>query len=191
MANRISALQGHIALGQHGDKAGNGVSLTVLENLSLHQVAAWPETMQQVGQLAANSMGHQSAPLPRTAKGNSQSAILRVETLKWWLIGTQEIELTSELGACLDMSHSRSRIRISGSDSVALLNRLMPLDLREHSFAKGSVASTAIHHVGITLWRNERGYELFIPRSFALSVWEVIFKSALQFGVDVRQQSIA
>jgi len=42
-----------------------------------------------------------------------------------------------------------------------------------------------MHHVGVTLWRSTTGYELFIPRGFALSSWEILFDSALQFGVEV------
>jgi sarcosine oxidase gamma subunit len=47
------------------------------------------------------------------------------------------------------------------------------------------VAATAFHHVGVTLWRSEAGYELFLPRGFALSLWELLYESAQQFGVEV------
>lgn len=68
---------------------------------------------------------------------------------------------------------------------MELLNRHLPLDLREGAFPLGSVASTAFHHVGITVWRSEAGYELFLPRGFAVSLWELLRESAEQFGVEV------
>ena len=37
----------------------------------------------------------------------------------------------------------------------------LPLDLRDAFCPVGSVASTALHHVGITLWRSEDGFEHF------------------------------
>jgi len=49
----------------------------------------------------------------------------------------------------------------------------------------GSVASSVTHHVGVTLWRSQDGYELFIPRGFALSLWEGFVESAQQFGVEI------
>jgi len=60
------------------------------------------------------------------------------------------------------------------------------LDLRDASFPVGSVASTAFHHVGITLYRSEAGYDLFLPRGFALSLWEMLLESAAQFGGEIR-----
>ena len=48
-----------------------------------------------------------------------------------------------------------------------------------------SVASTAFHHVGVTLWRSVEGYELFLPRGFAVSLWQGLLESAEQFGVEV------
>ena len=64
-------------------------------------------------------------------------------------------------------------------------NRHLPLDLRPASFPVGSVASTAFHHVGVTLWRSDDGFELFLPRGFALSLWEMLLESAAQFGGEV------
>ena len=48
-----------------------------------------------------------------------------------------------------------------------------------------SVASSSTHHVGVTLWRSADGYELFMPRGFALSLWEGLVESAQQFGVEI------
>jgi sarcosine oxidase gamma subunit len=45
--------------------------------------------------------------------------------------------------------------------------------------------STAFHHVGITLWCSDDGFELFIPRGFALSLWEVLAETAAQFGAEI------
>ncbi|HJP09731.1 MAG TPA: hypothetical protein QGF27_06900, partial [Arenicellales bacterium] len=60
------------------------------------------------------------------------------------------------------------------------------LDLRDAFCPVGSVASTALHHVGITLWRSEDGFELFVPRGFALSTWEILIETAAQFGAEVK-----
>ena len=185
MAERISALRGHAAAGHFGLHDTSGVILSVPANLQLHQVAAWPESLASVAQIAAASIGERSAAAPGKAVGNSDCAMLRVEPLKWWLIGAEALAVDPQLGATLDLSHSRTCIRISGDQAAELLGRLLPLDLREQNFPINSVASSALHHVGVSLWRNEQGYDLLVPRGFAVSVWEIVFQTALEFGVEV------
>jgi len=80
---------------------------------------------------------------------------------------------------------NRKRLCVAGDDAAEFLNRHFPLDLRDASFPVGTVASSATHHVGVTLWRSDQGYELFIPRGFALSLWEGLVESAEQFGVEI------
>ena len=111
--------------------------------------------------------------------------MLRIEPMKWWLLGVAAPAFDAEQAATLDLSHSRTRLCVTGDDAAEFLNRHFPLDLREASFPVGSVASSATHHVGVTLWRSTEGYELFIPRGFALSLWEGFVESAEQFGAEI------
>jgi heterotetrameric sarcosine oxidase gamma subunit len=185
MVKRKSALDGSYQPGRFGATGDAGIVLALVPDLILHQVATWAGSIDETGPLAASAAGVDSTPGPGKATVGDKGAILRIEPLKWWLIGVEAPSLLPAQGATLDLSHSRTRIRISGPDAVALINRLLPLDLREHSFPEGSVASSALHHVGVTLWRSAGGYDLFIPRGFALSIWEVLFESAQQFGVEV------
>jgi sarcosine oxidase gamma subunit len=39
--------------------------------------------------------------------------------------------------------------------------------------------------VGVTLRRSDAGYELFIPRGFAVSLWELLVETAEQFGLEI------
>ncbi|MCS5599280.1 MAG: hypothetical protein NZ707_05940, partial [Rhodospirillales bacterium] len=66
------------------------------------------------------------------------------------------------------------------------LNRHLPIDLREKYFPVNSVASSAIHHVSVKLWRSDTGYHLFIPRGFALSLWAIFLETASQFGYEIK-----
>ena len=72
------------------------------------------------------------------------------------------------------------------SDSICFIKIHLPIDLREISFPLNSVASTVFHHCSVTLWRSKNGYELFLPRAFALSLWEVLLESAAQFGYEIK-----
>lgn len=188
MVERVSALAGHYQPGRFGEPGDAGVSLAEISNLVLHQVAAWPDTVAAVGTMAAGMAGADTAPGPGRATAGSNGALLRVEPLKWWLYGAEAEALDAQQGAILDLSHSRSHLRITGTDARLCLNRLVSLDLRERSFPAGAVGSTVLHHVSITLWRSSDGFELFVPRGFAVSLWEVLFDTAVQFGVEVRNQ---
>ncbi len=188
MVDRISALAGHYQPGKSGLLGKEniaGVSLQVIEGLVLYQVAAWPGSVTSVGGQLAQAVGCGSAPAPCKAEAGKQAAALRIEPLTWWLYGTTAPALDADQGTTLDISHSRTQIRINGAQASAFLNRHLSLDLREQSFPVGSVASTATHHVGVTLWRSDKGYELFMPRGFALSLWEGFVESARQFGLEI------
>ena len=93
--------------------------------------------------------------------------------------------MTASEAVTVDLSHSRTRVRLQGDDVTAVLNSFLPLDLRPASFPVGAVASTAFHHCGVTLLRSENCYELFLPRGFALSLWELLMESAMQYGLEI------
>ena len=62
----------------------------------------------------------------------------------------------------------------------------LPIDLRDKTFPDLSSASTAIHHVSVKLLKiSLNNYRLFIPRGFALSIWEILLETADQFGYEV------
>lgn len=185
MAERVSALEGHYKPGRFGEPGDAGVTLIEVPSLVLYQVAAWPDAVAAVAARAADMAGADAAPGPARACVGRNGALLRIEPLKWWLYGVKAQEIDPEAGATLDLSHSRTHLRVAGPQARPCLNRLIPLDLREGSFPAGSVGATAMHHVGVTLWHSEDGYELFVPRGFAVSVWEVLFDTAVQFGVEV------
>ena len=185
MAERVSALEGYRPPGRFGLDGETGVILGEVPGLVLHQVAAWADTLSAVGQAAAKAAGVPAAPGPGLAVSAGSVAMLRIEPLKWWMFGAEPPAFSADEGVTLDLSHSRTHVRVRGPEAATLLNRHLPLDLRDSRFPVGSVASSAFHHVGITLWRSESGYELFLPRGFALSLWEMLLESAAQFGGEV------
>ncbi len=183
---RISALAGYYRVGKSGAGEDPGIILQEAPDLLLHQVAAWPDTVGPVARRVSEAIGVDQAPLPCRAVSSAGGAALRVEPLKWWLVGAPAPDIDAEQGTALDISHSRTRLRIGGPDAAEFLNRFLPLDLRESAFPTGSVASSAINHVGVTLWRSVTGYEMFVPRGFALSLWQGFVDVAEQFGVEIR-----
>jgi len=189
MVKRVSALSGEYLVGRLGVEGACGVTLKEIPDLSLIQIAAWPDTLSAVGDKAAHIIGADTAPGPGRVVSTSNGSILRIEPLKWWVIGAPAFELSSALsineGAVLDLSHSRAYLSISGPQAALLLNRHLPLDLREASFPVGTVATTAFHHTGVTIWRSDQGYELLMIRGFALSLWQILIESGAQFNAEI------
>lgn len=171
--------------------------ININPNLHLHQITFWQEpaaaaaaqmqTQWGVGipaPLACESIGE--AP-PRTA--------LRIEPFKCWVVGDVRdlppLQLPAESGSVLDLSHARTHIAASGRLATTLLNSHLDIDLREQSFPAQRCTATAFHHVGIVIWRgnnNKNGdavYNLLLPRTFAQSIWELLFHTATQHPTHI------
>lgn len=187
MADGVSAVKIHLVPGRTGTSGAAGVRIAEIRPFTLIQFAAWPDTLAATGVEAVKAAGVKAAPEPSRAATGARGVLLRVEPLKWWLVSdTGEAPLPdSGSSALLDLSQSRTRLHVSGKQAARLLNHVLPLNLSDTAFPEGSVASTAFHHVGVTLWRDREGFTLFLPRSFAASLCEILTESAAQYGLEI------
>ena len=186
MAKRSSALESNYSVGINVTNDESQLQLREIKNLQLTQVAAWADSINKVGSDIANHLNLNEYALPNKAIVKNSVAMMRIEPLKWWIVGSDVPMLSSNEGTSLDLSHSFTHLEISGPSASLFLNRHLPLDLREKHFPVNSVASSAIHHVSVKLWRSDTGYHLFIPRGFALSLWEIFLETASQFGYEIK-----
>ena len=186
MANRSSALESNYPVGINTANNESRLQLSEIKNLQLTQVAAWPDSINKVGSYIANHLNLNEYATPNKAIVNNSVVMMRIEPLKWWIIGSDVPALSSDDGTSLDLSHSLTHLEISGPSTSLFLNRHLPIDLREKYFPVNLVASSAIHHVSVKLWRSDSGYHLFIPRGFALSLWEIFLETASQFGYEIK-----
>ena len=186
MANRSSALESNYPVGINAANNESRLQLSEIKNLQLTQVAAWPDSINKVGSYIANHLNFNEYATPNKAIVNNSAVMMRIEPLKWWIIESDVPALSSNDGTSLDLSHSFTHLEISGSSASLFLNRHLPLDLRGKYFHVNSVASSAIHHVSVKLWRSDLGYHLFIPRGFALSLWKIFLETASQFDYAIK-----
>lgn len=155
-----------------------------IKDLHIMQIAAWPDTLESVELKLSKIINSKKAPSFNESVSHENIHILRMEPLKWWLIGKKDIKIF-EGATKLDLSHAFTSIEIKGDAVKNFLNRHLSLDLRDQSFPINTIASSAIHHVSVKIWRTNLGYTLFIPRGFALSIWEILLETASQFGYEV------
>lgn len=184
MANMVSALNGHYKPGNFDHTPGHETDLYLAEVqiTKLMQVACWRSSFNDVAGILSAHTHIGAAPSANQFAATDQVTVLRSEPLKWLLLGHSDISLNSEQGATLDLSHARTHLRISGKVAREFLNRHIPLDLREHKFKPGDMATTVCETIDVTIWRSEQHYNLLIARSFARHFWKLILQSAMQYN---------
>ena len=181
-----------IPSGRFGSIGPNGplLRLTFPEVTSLLEVSAWPDTKHDVEKLIETVTGV-TAPEIRRASLNDNIIIYRSRPMVWRIINAHKDQneklesIDPTLGSCVNLSHSFPRIHLEGPAVTDALNRLIPIDLRNQSFKIGDVATTELHHVAVTLHRQEIGYDLYIPRAFFRATWESIQHAIAPFGYTI------
>jgi heterotetrameric sarcosine oxidase gamma subunit len=113
---------------------------------------------------------------------------------RWLVVEPESRDLASllshdcpgDVAAITDLGHARAVLRVAGPKVRDLLGKLCTLDLESTVFPPGSCAQTQFGHVGVLLYcRAHDGFDIFVPRSFAVSAWESILDAALEFGCRV------
>ena len=159
-----------------------------LTGYQLVQLAVFPD---QISQFQTSLMQliniDQLADISSSAR-TSNMILLRPEFTKFWLVrqrgGEQTLFKSLANYFPLDLTGSKVVMWLSGADAARLINRFCAVDL---SCPKGKFLATALHHVPVHILKSSAtAYLLFLPRSYAESLAELLYHSALQFGVDVK-----
>ena len=185
MLKRHSTLDTIYTPGKNPFNNNTNITFKELVNLNLKQITCWPNTYSDTENFFKKELNINHLPNFNRGVLDSEFSIWRMEPLKWWILDNN-LSVPEELGTSLDMSHAFTCIHISGNKSSLLLNRHLPIDLREKIFPEASSASAAIHHVSIKLLKfSANNYYLLIPRGFALSIWEILLETSKQFGYEI------
>ena len=186
MTTGISAL----VLGKQGrhEEGRSGVIMQELTGYQLVQLAVFPDQMSRFRASLMQLINiDQLADISASAR-TSNMLLLRPEFTKFWLVRKrgEKQPLFKALAHYfpLDLTGSKVVMRLSGADAAQLMNRFCAVDL---SCPKGKFLATALHHVPVHILKSSAtAYLLFLPRSYAESLAELLYHSALQFGVDVK-----
>ena len=188
MLKRYSTLDSVYSPGKYPFENNTNITYKELVNLNLKQITCWSNTLTDTENFFQKKLNIQYSPNFNKGVIEKDFSLWRIEPLKWWILD-KNITLSEDLGSSLDLSHSFTCLYISGKEASLLLNRYLPIDLRESKFQQASSASSAIHHVSIKLLKfSNNNYYLFIPRGFALSIWEILLESSKQFGYEILER---
>lgn len=196
MAEILSALAGgHVTPGRHGaGKGAAGVTLAEIKGRDLVQVGAWPETVPAVASELGGALGF-AAPAPQgPAVTAGERTAFFVGPDKIWVTAPFADTLGAKLGklwpsskaVVTELGHSRTVLRLSGPNARDCIARFLAVDTDPALFPVGHVISAGLHGLGVTLHHVTAGsYDLYLPRTFALSLFEGIVEVAEQWGVEV------
>ena len=182
---RHSALETFYKIRKYSTSAKKSLTFKEIKNIEITQIICWPEKIEELNNFLINNLNIKMIPSFNKGIVFENKSLWRMEPLKWWLFN-KEIKISDQIATTLDISHAYTSIEIKGDNSTLFLNRHLPIDLRTKNFPNLSSASTAIHHVSVKLFKiSSNNYCLYIPRGFALSIWEILLETADQFGYEV------
>ena len=148
---------------------------------------------EAASRIAASAYGVELPATPRASTGGTCDFAWSGPN-SWLAVGTGK-DLVSDLeqrfagcAAVADQSHARAVLRVGSRRIRETLAKGCPVDLHPRAFEMGTIATTSISHIGVTIWQidDQPAYDLLIFRSLAKSFWAWISTSAAQYGLDVR-----
>ena len=190
---RVSALAGHINPGQYGAVGRDGPSVTLAE--------LRPTSIVQINGASAQDLhgfarqyGLSSLPAANTAACSETMSLIGNGPGKWLLTSGEMapaelvLAVTSVLsgdGATVtDLSHARTVVRIRGRRAVDVLMKGCSADLE--SMQPGDAKATMLVSLsGIVHCLDGETYDVYVFRSFGVSLWEWLNDGALEYGYNI------
>ena len=89
--------------------------------------------------------------------------------------------------AVVDLSHTRCVLRMRGAAAWDVLGKICPLDLHPGVFGNGRCVQSrfARHDVLLHAVDERPTFDLYVPRSYALLLWDCLSDAAREFGYRV------
>lgn len=191
MADYTSALHHHVKPGLYGNLQNGKASLSVQEmtGIVITQLAAFPAQKTAFHKFLFDRFQFGLPQPGKVETGMSTKGTrcfsARLDPAKIILMTDSTPDNIPAEFYPLDLSDARTVLKIEGANAEALLARLCAVDLSDKAFPDGSFAMTGMHHVSVSIWRYQTAYMLFMPRSFAASLYHLIMQIAEQFGCEV------
>lgn len=193
-ARRRSPFTSHTAHPRPGPGGRTGVHLLATMLPGVTQVSTWISGIAGLEAALQRVLG--CAPPTRTGQllASRLGKVLRTGPEEFLFLSDDgertdaalRQEVTPDVGAVLDLTHARSRIRISGERCLDTLAKLYALDMRADAFPVGEARLSGHHHVPCLLHRIEPTcFDLIVFTTYALDQLEAIEDAALEYGVVV------
>jgi heterotetrameric sarcosine oxidase gamma subunit len=167
------------AFGEWTGMEAKGLRISERRGLAMIELAAYGR-----GEPAREALSRAIGLALPTAGGSFEMndvAALSVGPGCWLIIGTEAAvsDLPTppeDAAAVTDLTGGRTILTLSGPNAVRTLMKGTAVDLDPAVFPAGAVAATALQRIPVVICRRGEGYDVIIPRSYAVSVldWLVI-----------------
>jgi sarcosine oxidase subunit gamma len=178
LLRRRSALASLYLEGEHG--AAPQVTLAERRPPGMVEARLWTE---------ADSLAGIALPRPNRATATGAVTALWLGPRRFLLVGPGlAARLVGADAAIVDQGHARVAIRGGGARLRDVLAKGTGIDLAR--FAKNDVAVTILGHVPVALHAAaDESVDVYVPRSYALSLWEWLLAAAEEYGYRVEPRN--
>lgn len=168
------------AFGRWSGAAGEGLSIGEKRGLCVIELAAFGR-----GKAARESLSAALGIALPTPGGSAEAdglAALSIGPSRWLIVAPEAAianlpELPDTEAAVTDLTGGRTILTLTGPRAAQTLMKGAAIDLDPAAFPDGSVASTALARMPVTIWRRAGGYDVIIPRSYAVSLLEWLLEA--------------
>ena len=132
--------------------------------------------------LAENRAEALASFLAECAPGQVPAAVRAVSPGQWFIVGDKPLsqsEITALISTleprakCVDQSHGRVRIRVTGPKVEQMLAKGTAVDLAPVAFPIGHATTTLVGHIAAHITRTDaEEFEIIVLRGFAESLWD-------------------
>ena len=140
------------------------------------------ETQQALLKKELSRFGVSDVPHFSMLKSGKLAGAARVEMSKIWLISDEMPEGCDAALYPLDLSSSRAVIRLSGLKAPEVMARICAVDFRDKT---RNFYSANMHHVGVHIHHHNDSFDIYMPRSFAQSLTELLLDISCQYHVQM------
>lgn len=190
---RRSALTGVLVPGDFGATPFNGPGIVLSERgpLSIVQIEAGAE--DPIG-AAGKALGVAPSNVPNAAAGTGRPRVLGTGTGRWLVTEPGSRDLEAHLRAALPestavtgLSHARVCLRLSGREARTLLAKGCAIDVHPGAFLPDTSRMTSLYHSAVLIdcRSAEPVYDIYVHRSYAVHLFEMLLDGALEFGCRI------
>jgi heterotetrameric sarcosine oxidase gamma subunit len=129
----------------------------------------------------------------RAARDQAGTLVVGSGPGEWLLIGppgqARALEPGDEDVTCVDLTHGRALVRLTGDRSVAVLARVCGIDFADRFVPDGSALRTAVAAVATDVIRDDRdgarSYLLHCERSSGQYLFDALLRAGVEAGLEV------
>ena len=175
---RTSALEAALIPARPADPAA-ALVFRERRGLTLVQVRAAP---------GAQVSDRTALPAVNVALIEADRTILGLAPDTWLIVGPDPGDPMAPQGAtAVDLSHAWSVLRMAGPGARDLLSKICALDTHPRAFKPGACFRSDLEHHPVLVHAVDESpsFDLYVPRSYALSFWDCLSDAAREFGYRI------